>query len=53
MRAAFASVGRSDANVEAVQGAEGLFAVTIYGLDAKTTDEKGNCLLYTSDAADE
>jgi protein-export membrane protein SecD len=39
---AFASVGRSDADVTAVSGAEGLFSILLYGLDIASTDEDGN-----------
>lgn len=42
VEAAFASIGRSDAVVEAVDGAEGLFAATLFGLDTERTDEDGN-----------
>jgi protein-export membrane protein SecD len=38
---AFASVGRSDADVTAVSGAEGLFSILLYGLDIASTDEDG------------
>ena len=42
VEAAFASVGRSDADVTAVSGAEGLFSILLYGLDIASTDEDGN-----------
>ncbi|MDP7090509.1 MAG: protein translocase subunit SecD [Dehalococcoidia bacterium] len=42
---AFASVGRSDADVDAVDGAEGLFSVLMYGLDISSTDDDGNPIL--------
>ncbi len=42
VKAAFASVGRDDADVTAVEGAEGLFSILMYGLDISTTDEDGN-----------
>lgn len=42
VEAAFASVGRSDADVDAVEGAEGLFSILMYGLDISSTDEDGN-----------
>ena len=45
VRTAFASIGRSDVEVDAVMGAEGLFSVLMYGLDTKTTDEEGNPVL--------
>lgn len=43
--AAFASIGRSDVDVDAVIGAEGLFSVLMYGLATKTTDKEGNPVL--------
>lgn len=39
---AFSSIGRSDADVDQVDGSEGLFAVLMYGLDISSTDENGN-----------
>ena len=39
---AFASIGRSDADVTAVSGAEGLFSILMYGLDIESTDAEGN-----------
>ena len=39
---AFASIGRSDADVAQVDGSEGLFAVLMYGLDISSTDKNGN-----------
>ena len=42
LEAAFASVGRGDASIEAVSGADGLFSVTLYGLDTTSTDNEGN-----------
>lgn len=42
VEAAFASVGRRDADVDAVEGAEGLFSILMYGLDISSTDEDGN-----------
>jgi protein-export membrane protein SecD len=45
VEAAFASVGRSDADIEDVDGAEGLFAIVMYGLDINTTDDDGNPIL--------
>ena len=42
---AFASVGRSDVDVDEVDGAEGLFSVLMYGLDITSTDEDGNPIL--------
>jgi preprotein translocase subunit SecD len=39
---AFASIGRSDADVAQVDGSEGLFAVLMYGLDISSTNEDGN-----------
>ena len=45
VEAAFASIGRSDADVDAVESAEGLFSVLMYGLDVSTTDDDGNPIL--------
>lgn len=45
VQAAFASVGRSDADVDRVEGADGLFSILMYGLDISTTDEDGNPVL--------
>ena len=45
VEAAFASIGRSDADVNAVESAEGLFSVLMYGLDVSTTDDDGNPIL--------
>jgi len=45
VQAAFASVGRSDADVEQVDGAEGLFSILMYGLDITSTDDDGNPIL--------
>jgi len=42
VEAAFASVGRDDASIEAVSGADGLFSITLYGLDTRSTDSQGN-----------
>lgn len=42
VEAAFASVGRSDADVNKVEGAEGLFSILMYGLDIASTDDEGN-----------
>ncbi|MDA1279329.1 MAG: hypothetical protein O3B95_04725, partial [Chloroflexi bacterium] len=42
VEAAFASVGRSDADIDELSGAEGLFSVLMYGLDISTTDGEGN-----------
>ena len=42
VEAAFASVGRADADVTAVSGAEGLFSILMYGLDISDRDEDGN-----------
>jgi preprotein translocase subunit SecD len=45
VEAAFASVGRSDADITAVDGAEGLYSILMYGLDDSTTDAEGNPIL--------
>ena len=45
VEAAFASVGRSDADIDEVSGAEGLFAILLYGLDTTSTDADGNPVL--------
>ena len=45
MEAAFASVGRSDAEITAEGGSEGWFSITMYGLDISTTDDEGNPVL--------
>jgi protein-export membrane protein SecD len=42
VEAAFASVGRGDASIEAVPGADGLFSITMHGLDTRSTDNEGN-----------
>jgi protein-export membrane protein SecD len=42
VEAAFASVGRDDASIDAVSGADGLFSITLYGLDTTSTDSEGN-----------
>jgi protein-export membrane protein SecD len=42
VEAAFASVGRSDADVTKIEGAEGLYSILMYGLDISTTDDDGN-----------
>jgi preprotein translocase subunit SecD len=42
VEAAFASVDRSDADVDEVTGADGLYAILMYGLDIKSTDANGN-----------
>lgn len=42
VEAAFASVGRSDADVDEVEAAPGLYSILMYGLDSSTTDENGN-----------
>ncbi|MDP6666792.1 MAG: protein translocase subunit SecD [Dehalococcoidia bacterium] len=42
VQAAFASVGRSDADIEEVDAAPGLFSILMYGLGIDTTDEDGN-----------
>jgi len=42
IEAAFASVGRDDASIEAVSGADGLFSITLHGLDTRSTDSEGN-----------
>ena len=42
VEAAFTSVGRGDAEIEAVSGADGLYSVTLYGLDTASTDSDGN-----------
>ncbi len=44
VQAAFDSVGRSDADISAVPGAEGLFSILMYGLDTATTDDEGNLI---------
>ncbi len=45
VKSAFDSVGRSDADVSQVDGAEGLFSILLYGLNTSTTDEDGNPVL--------
>ncbi|MBH66472.1 MAG: protein translocase subunit SecD [Chloroflexi bacterium] len=45
VQGAFASVGRSDADVSQVEGAEGLYSILLYGLDISTTDGDGNPVL--------
>ena len=45
VRGAFTSVGRSDAVVDAVVGAEGLFSILMYGMDVNTTDNTGRPVL--------
>jgi protein-export membrane protein SecD len=44
VKGAFASIGRSDADVAQVDGAEGLFSILMYGLDISSTDEDGNLI---------
>ena len=45
VKSAFASVGRLDADVSQVDGAEGLFSILLYGLNTSTTDKDGNPIL--------
>ena len=45
VKSAFASVGRLDADVSQVDGAEGLFSILLYGLNTSTTDKDGNPVL--------
>ncbi len=45
VEAAFASVGRSDADIDEVTAAEGLFSILMYGLDINSTDDDGNPIL--------
>ena len=45
VKGAFASVGRNDAVVDAVDGAEGLFSILMYGMDLNTTDDTGRPVL--------
>ena len=45
VQGAFDSVGRSDADVSQVEGAEGLYSILLYGLDISTTDDDGNPIL--------
>ncbi len=45
VQAAFTSVGRSDADIDQVAGADGLFSILMFGLDISTTDEDGNPVL--------
>ncbi len=45
VQAAFASIGRDDADIEAINGAEGLFSILMYGLDISRTDKNGTPIL--------
>ena len=45
VRDAFVSVGRNDVVIDAVDGAEGLFSIIMYGMDVNTTDESGRPVL--------
>jgi protein-export membrane protein SecD len=45
VEAALASVGRTDAEVEEVEGSEGWFQITMFGLDNSSTDSEGNPIL--------
>jgi preprotein translocase subunit SecD len=45
VQAAFASIGRSDAEIIKVENAEGLYSITLKGLDTGTTDDEGNPIL--------
>ncbi|MCZ6539525.1 MAG: protein translocase subunit SecD [Chloroflexi bacterium] len=45
VQAAFASVGRSDAEITEIEAVAGSFSVLMYGVDTSTTDEDGNPVL--------
>ncbi len=45
VQAAFASVGRGDAEIDQVEAAAGLFSILLNGVDTSTTDDEGNPIL--------
>ncbi len=45
VQAAFASVGRSDAEIDQIEAAAGLFSILLKGVDTSTTDDEGNPIL--------
>lgn len=45
VQAAFASVGRSDADIDQVEAVDGLFSILLKGIDTRTTDDEGNPIL--------
>ena len=45
VQAAFASVDRSDAEIDQIEAAAGLFSILLKGVDTSTTDDEGNPIL--------
>ena len=45
VQAAFASIGRADADVDQIEAATGLFSILMKGVDTSTTDDEGNPVL--------